>query len=358
MSLCSYCGKKNKKNAKFCNGCGDSLQLKIAHGEPLPLSTILQNRYKIIQLIKKGNSGFIYKAIDTKLDNIFAVKEFFRSRKIELNHSVEGFKREANILANLSHHSLPGVIDYFVTNGRYYLVIDFIDGYNLAEILAKDGKPGLPQKEVINWARQILEVLDYLHNRTPPVVYRDIKPHNIMLEHDGHIVLVDFGIARAIEPASKQVNTAIGTNGYAPGEQYFGMAEPRSDLYALGATLHHLLTGISPKRFKFERVRAFNPDISPELETIIIKSLRYSVEDRFSSAQEMKEKLESIILFNEPSSMEPLTHSEEKVTHRNIQSYRRITAKFISKSKFIKKIFTLFLILTGLIFIILILKRF
>ena len=357
MSLCAYCGKKNKDTAKFCNGCGNSLEMNISSREPLPVSTILQNRYEIIQVIKKGSKGFIYKATDSKLDNIFAVKEIFHSDKIELNHSVERFKREANILANLSHHSLPGVIDYFVSNGRYYLVLDFIEGYNLAEILERYGNPGLPQKEVINWAGQVLDVLDYLHNRNPPVVYRDIKPHNIMVEQEGHIVLVDFGIARSIESSGNQVNTAIGTNGYAPGEQYFGMAEPRSDLYALGATLHHLLTGISPKRFKFERVRAFNPDISSELETVIIKALRYNVKDRFSSAMEMKEHLERISLFNEPSSSTSLSYKREREIVRNskLERYRRITAKFIRKGRSIKKIIILFIIV--LIVIMLILKK-
>ncbi len=355
MSLCSYCGQKNKDNAKFCNGCGTSLEVKIFHIEPLPLPTIIQNRYKIIQLIKEGSGGFIYKAVDCKLDIIFAVKEFFPGR--ELNHSLERFRREANILANLNHHGLPGVIDYFVSNGRYYLVLDFIEGYNLAEILKRDGNPGLPQKEVINWARQVLDVLDYLHNRNPPVVYRDIKPHNIMVEPDGHIVLVDFGIARAIDPKNNQVNTAIGTNGYAPGEQYFGLAEPRSDLYALGATIHHLLTGISPKRFKFDRVRAFNPDLSPELETIIIKALKYNAKDRFSSAMEMKEQLEGITLFNEPSSLPPVTYSKERDIKIQSERCKRITAKFIPEGRGIKKILTFFIILTILIVIILILKK-
>ncbi|MEQ8224618.1 MAG: serine/threonine-protein kinase, partial [Candidatus Eremiobacterota bacterium] len=241
--------------------------------------------------------------------------------------------------------------------GRYYLILDFIDGYNLAEILERDGNPGLPQKEVINWARQVLDVLDYLHNRNPPVVYRDIKPHNIMVEPDGHIVLVDFGIARAIEPEKRQLNTAIGTNGYAPGEQYFGAAEPRSDLYALGATLHHLLTGISPKRFRFERIRAFNPDLSPELETIIIKALRYNVEERFSSAMEMKETLETISLFKDLPSLPLLRSNRERGTLRNsrTEKYRRITAKLISKGRTIKKILILFVIV--LIVIILILKK-
>ncbi len=357
MSLCAYCGKKNKDTAKFCNGCGNSLEINISSREPLSVSTILQDRYEIIQVIKKGSKGFIYKAADSKLDNIFAIKEIFHPDKIELNHSVERFKREANILSNLSHHSIPGVIDYFVSNGRYYLVLDFIEGYNLAEILERDGTPGLPQKEVINWAVQVLEVLDYLHNRNPPVVYRDIKPHNIMVEQDGHIVLVDFGIARSIESSGNQVNTAIGTDGYAPGEQYFGMAEPRSDLYSLGATLHHLLTGISPKRFKFERVRAFNPDISSELETVIIKALRYNVKDRFSSAVEMKEHLERISLFNEPSLSTSLSYKREREIVRNskLERYRRITAKFIRKGRNIKKIIILFIIV--LIVLILILKK-
>lgn len=358
MSLsCHLCGKKNMDTARFCNGCGNSLQEKIAYGEALPLFTILQGRYKIIQLVKKGNSGFIYKASDSKLDKICAVKEFFISSKIEITHSVERFKREASILGNLSHESLPGVIDYFVTNGRYYLVLDFIEGYNLAEILSRDGNPGLPQKEVISWAIQILEILDYLHNRTPPVVYRDIKPHNIMAGIDGHIVLVDFGIARSIEPSGNHINTAIGTDGYAPGEQYFGMAEPRSDLYALGATLHHLLTGISPNRFRFERLRSFNPDLSPELENIIIKALRYKPEERFSSAQEMKEAFEKLFSSNESQR----DFTGENMAHEEIlhdKTDRRITEKITAKGKIIKKVLTLVIILIICVFIIFLFKRF
>jgi len=320
----------------------------------LQKGTVLEGRYEIIKLIKAGGMGAVYRAYDRILGHICAVKELLPSCDDE--KATEWFRREAELLAGLNHPGMPKVTDYFIHHGRYYLVMNFIEGDDLHKILIKEGKPGLSEEKVIEIAIEILHILHYLHSQSPPVIYRDIKPQNIMIEPDGHIVLIDFGIARAIELSNKQLNTAIGTNGYAPGEQYFGMAEPRSDLYALGATIHHLLTGISPKRFKFERVRTFNPDISPELETIIIKALRYNVEDRFSSATDMKEHLEHIPLFKEPSAVKPC----DKVTGRNSRAerYRRITAKFISKGKKVEKILTFFIILTGLVLIILILKRF
>jgi serine/threonine protein kinase len=167
--------------------------------------------------------------------------------------------------------------------------MNFIDGEDLETKLQKEG--ALPEEKVIEWAKQILHILDYLHNLNPPVIYRDIKPSNIMLHKDGRVMLVDFGIARVVHTDSQSQKTAIGTGGYAPVEQCRGKAEARSDLYALGATIHHLLTGIEPLPFKFEPLRKIMPSVSVELEGVIMKSLKDNLSERYSNAKEMLQAL-------------------------------------------------------------------
>jgi serine/threonine-protein kinase len=150
--------------------------------------------------------------------------------------------------------------------------------------------PGTAEVNLIDWASQILDVLSYLHSQKPPVIYRDLNPGNIMLRHhDGKVLLVDFGIARTMASETDASHTVIGTQGYAPPEQYKGQIEPASDIYALGATLHHLSTGMPPLvPFAFEPVRNFSPDLSRNFETVIMKALSLDVKDRFSCAEEMK----------------------------------------------------------------------
>jgi outer membrane protein assembly factor BamB len=208
--------------------------------------------------------------------------------------AAQQFEREANVLASLSHVAIPSIFDYFVEGERVYLVMDFIEGSTLEVIIEKSPGP-IPQDTVIDWAIQICEVLSYLHSQ--PYIFRDLKPSNIMLDQHDRIMLIDFGIAKPFQ--GEQRGTMIGTEGYTPPEQYRGAAEPRGDLYALGATMHHLLTKRDPRLeppFSFHErpIRSLNSEVSEALETIVMKSLEYEIDKRFASADEFREALEAL----------------------------------------------------------------
>ena len=261
----------------------------------LPGGTTLQSRYEILSVQGVGGMGAVYRARDLRfsaVEKIVAVKEMSntapdaRLRRI----GIQNFEREANILASLSHPSIPKIFDYFSDGQRSYLVLEFIDGETLEDLLDANPQP-FTQEEVVEWALQICDVLAYLHSHKPPVIFRDIKPGNLMIRnHDGRIMVIDFGIAKVFEHGAR--GTMIGTEGYSPPEQYRGAAEPRGDLYALGATLHHLLTGRDPRleppfTFHERPIRQFNANISPELEAVVMRALAYDVQERFTSSTEM-----------------------------------------------------------------------
>ncbi len=207
---------------------------------------------------------------------------------------VRNFEREADLLATLSHPSIPRIYDYFTHEHSSYLVMEFIEGMDLEAIL-RESDEFLPEDQVVGWAIELCDVLSYLHAHKPqPVVFRDMKPSNVMVDDLGHIRLIDFGIARVFQPGEK--GTMIGTEGYSPPEQYRGEASPAGDLYALGATLHHLLTQRDPRSeppFSFaERpIRDINPEVSPELEEVIERALVYDPKDRYQNADDMKKAL-------------------------------------------------------------------
>ncbi|HPZ07131.1 MAG TPA: bifunctional serine/threonine-protein kinase/formylglycine-generating enzyme family protein [Candidatus Eremiobacteraeota bacterium] len=280
--------KQNNKTKIYKNNSENSKSI-----EPLPSGTVLENRYKIIKIIKVGEKRHIYKTMDIKLDNMCILKELICYPETkEDEDTIERFNRGIKIFARLEHSNLPKVYDYFSNNNRYYVVMVYIEGHTLEIELSREGKPGLPEEKVILWAIDILKVLDYLHSQNNPIVFRDIKPANIMLHKDGRAMLIDFGIARAIQMGNKIV-TSIGTPGYAPEEQYYGKVEIRSDIYALGASIHQLLTGIKPETFNFKPLKEVVPNISPEVESIIMKSLDNNISKRFSSAKEMLQALNS-----------------------------------------------------------------
>lgn len=245
-----------------------------------------------------GGMGAVYVAHDLRFESVArvcAVKEMIntapdpRVRQV----SIANFEREANILASLNHRAIPKVFDFFTESTRSYLVLEYVDGETLEDLLEQAGRP-LSEDQVVDWALQVCNVLTYLHTLTPPVVFRDIKPANIMLDPEGHVVLIDFGIAKVF--STEQRNTMIGTEGYSPPEQYRGTAEPRGDIYALGASMHHLLTGSDPRleppfTFHERPVRELSPNVSPVLETIVTKALAYEPEERYSTAKEMADAL-------------------------------------------------------------------
>ncbi|MGB8681930.1 MAG: protein kinase [Candidatus Binatus sp.] len=261
---------------------------------PLEAGTVLQGRYQIQRLLGGGGMGMVYLAHDQRLANRpCAIKEMVdhfidQAQRIEAN---EYFAREADTLAQLKHQAIPAITDRFELANRHYLVMEYVEGRNLEEELAVRGEP-LPEGLVIDIARQLCDVLVYLHGLVPPIIYRDMKPSNVMLNSNGRVVLVDFGIARLFKAARK--GTMIGTLGFAPPEQYQGMVDPRSDIYSLGATLHYVLTGRDPEKFppfSFPPVRDLRPAVSSNLAGAIDAALAYEMDGRPGRVQEFRDMM-------------------------------------------------------------------
>jgi len=284
-------------------------------GATLPKGTVLQGRYEIIRTVNIGGMGIVYQARDkrfTKVARLCAVKEMVNSAPDphlrELG--IKNFEREANILATLNHPAIPKIFDYFSEGSRSYLVLEFIEGQDLESLLQRTAT-FLSEEEVISWAIQVCDVLSYIHSHKPnPIIFRDMKPSNIMLNNQDRIVLIDFGIAKVFQTGQK--GTMIGTEGYSPPEQYKGVADPRGDVYALGATMHHLLTKRDPRLeppFTFHEypLRSLNPEVSERLEAVVMKALQYEIEDRYLSAEEMKLALQAILIVRGDSSFTPGT---------------------------------------------------
>lgn len=268
--------------------------------KPLSENTLLNNRYTIVRKIGGGGMGAVYLARDNNLGGIErAVKEMLQSSIDDSQHekAIEDFRRESMILSGLEHSSIPTIYDYFYdeTLGRFYLVMKYITGGDLAGRLRSAGGGRIDEMTVTQWAIQIADVLAYLHGLPDTIVYRDLKPSNIMIDgNSGRVVLVDFGIARSINQQEKGV-TAVGTMGYAPPELFSGQVEPRSDIYSLGSTMFHLLTGADPQNnplliFDFQknpRPRQINPNLSDQMERILMRAVEYSADHRFSSSVEL-----------------------------------------------------------------------
>jgi len=281
----------------------DSKKSKHAASQQLEPGTLLLDRYSIVHRVGGGGMGSVYQARDKRLaDRLCAVKEMIEmfADQSQRAKAVEDFKREAEVLAQLDHPSIPTVFDYFIETGRYYLVMRWIGGGDLAEQMRVRG--GLvDEATVCKWAVWICDVLHYIHTQKPPIIYRDLKPANLMLDDKTErVMLVDFGIARIVRPTEKGV-TAIGTMGYAPPELFAGKVEPRSDIYSLGATMFHMLTGSDPQDnplliFDFSknpRPCQINPNITPEMEQILMKMVAHKPEDRQASALELMRALEA-----------------------------------------------------------------
>ncbi|MCO6510701.1 MAG: protein kinase [Aridibacter famidurans] len=285
-------------------GGGDTDGSKAPKLKPLSEGTVLNSRYEIVRKIGGGGMGAVYLASDKNLGGVLrAVKEMVQSyiEEDQQEKAVQDFKRESMLLTSLEHPSIPTIYDYFFDDDahRFYLVMKYISGGDLAARLRSAPEGKLEELEVVEWAIQIADVLDYLHNRQPPIVYRDLKPANIMLDgNSGKVMLIDFGIARWINKEEKGV-TAVGTMGYAPPELFSGNVVPSSDIYSLGSTVFHLLTGADPQNnplliFDFEKnpkPRQINPRLSDQMESILMRAVEYNAEKRFSTAGEMRSAL-------------------------------------------------------------------
>jgi serine/threonine-protein kinase len=289
MGVCYDCKANNSPSIHYCSCCSSPL--------------LLQDRYRIIEIIGGGGRGKVYRAEQVSLRRKVAIKEIVENILNDPQEKAEAirlFNNEAQILGSLDHRNLPKVHDFFSENDRLYLVMDYIDGQTLEQLI-ESSSSFLPEAKVIEWAIEVCDVLEYLHTQNPPIIFRDIKPGNIMLTKTGQIKLIDFGIARLFNPAKGNDTVIMGTMGYAPPEQYSkkGSTEPRSDIYALGATLYHLISRHDPTTdipffFPNKDVRSFNPNISIPFADVIHRATQTDRSNRFGSAVEMRAALEAI----------------------------------------------------------------
>lgn len=251
-------------------------------------------RYRFCQPLGQGGMGVIYLAEDKSQDNLQCVVKQLISKPSNPDEQFEAerlFKREVDILRQLDHSGIVRFSDFHVTDdGKYFLVMDYVPGKNLDSIVQNYGPFG--SEATVEIGIQCCEVLEYLHERDYPIIYRDLKPSNLMLTPEGQIVFIDFGIARMFMP--KQAATRVVTAGYSPPEQYFGRPETRSDLYALGATLGHLCTGVRPKPLTVSAPGITHPDVIPELDDLIRRLTAHNPEDRPFSAREIRYELYKI----------------------------------------------------------------
>jgi serine/threonine-protein kinase len=310
---CPQCGWVNPSGSRFCNDCGATLAPTRPQPQPpsaplfpptatgtgtLPLQSVLSGRYVILRRVGKGGMGAVYQAADTRiLGKTWAIKEMSDAaitNPLEKQQALAAFRQEALMLARLDHPNLPKVTDHFTEEGKQYLVMDFVEGETLAERLEREGGGPLPADEVLDWARQLCDVLEYLHSQSPPVVFRDLKPGNVMVTPEGTVKLIDFGIARLFKPGKATDTAFFGTAGYAPKEQYGkGQTDARSDVYALGATVHHLLTGKDPTDhpFDFEDIRQLDWGGPAHVADAVMKALSEDADERWQSVAEMKATL-------------------------------------------------------------------
>jgi len=263
--------------------------------------TVLLARYKILGVVGGGGQGAVYQARDLSFPD---VKRLVAIKEMHVNatdpnlraSTLKNFQREANILATMTHPAIARILEFFDQNERAYLIMEYINGSDLEQLLVKTKK--LPMDKILEWSIDLCDVLHYLHNHEPdPIIFRDMKPSNIMIDSFGKLRLIDFGIAKAFEVGAKQ--TMIGTEGYSAPEQYKGNANPLSDIYSLGATLHHIITRRDPRleppfSFPERPITELNPETPTEFARIIEKALAFEPSSRFASCAEMKSALEAL----------------------------------------------------------------
>lgn len=258
------------------------------------LGTVLDGKYEILKKVGQGGMSIVYLAMDNRLNKQWAVKEIKNDGSKSTATLLKSLEREANILKDVDHPVLPRIVDIINENGTIYVVMDFVEGKPLSDVLKAEGAQD--QNKVIEWGRALASALDYLHSMNPPIIYRDMKPSNVMLKPDGSVKLIDFGTAKEYIVENNADTTALGTRGYAAPEQFGDSqgrgiynTDARTDIYNLGATLYHLVTGKNPCEppYEIKPIRQWNPTLSSGFEQIIIKCCQLSPEDRYQSCSEL-----------------------------------------------------------------------
>ena len=260
----------------------------------LKIGSLVDGKYRVLSEIGHGGMSVVYMAINEKANKTWAIKEVRKDGVKDFEVVRQGLIVETEMLKRLNHPNLPSIVDVIENEDTFLIVMDYIEGNPLSKALEEYGAQ--PQEFVIEWAKQLCDVLDYLHTRTPAIIYRDMKPANVMLKPDGNITLIDFGTAREFKEKNLADTTCLGTVGYAAPEQFGGMGQTdaRTDIYCLGATLYHLVTGCNPCEPPYEilPIRSINPQLSSGLERIIIKCTQRNPDDRYQSCAELMYALE------------------------------------------------------------------
>ena len=260
----------------------------------LEVGSLVDGKYRILQKIGQGGMSVVYLARNERANKQWAIKEVRKDGVHDYEVVKQGLVAEIDMLKRLSHPHLPSIIDVIDSPDSFIIVMDYIEGNPLDKAIEATGAQS--QENVIDWAKQLCDTLGYLHSRTPPIIYRDMKPANVMIKPDGQVVLIDFGTAREYKNTSVADTTCLGTRGYAAPEQFGGMGQTdaRTDIYCLGATIYHLVTGHNPCTYPYEMkpIRAWNPQLSTGLEYIILKCTQSNPDDRYQSCAELYYDLE------------------------------------------------------------------
>jgi serine/threonine protein kinase/uncharacterized membrane protein len=305
--FCDTCGAANQPGQRFCFACGKALTAaNVSQQAPstpptglLAPSTLLKQRYHILRAIGAGGMGAVYSAEDTELgDRLVAIKEMSQQKLSAqgITDAADNFKREAHLLARLQNPNLPSIHDYFTEGGRWYLVMEFIPGETLQKYLAQHGGK-LSVAEAVQIGLVLCSVLDYLHSQQPPIIFRDLKPANIMRTPDGEIYLIDFGIARHFKPGQAKDTSAFGSAGYAAPEQYGrSQTTPRSDIYSLGGVLYQMLSGRSPSLtpFNLPALQTLNANLPAALVDLVTDMTSLDEKQRPTSMRIVKQELMQI----------------------------------------------------------------
>lgn len=255
----------------------------------LEIGSVIDGKYKILNVVGKGGMSVVYLAMNERANKQWAIKEVRKDGMQSFEVVKQNLVAETDLLKKLNHPHLPSIIDVIDCDDTFLIVMDYIEGNPLSKALETSGAQN--QDDVIEWAKQLCDVLGYLHSRKPPIIYRDMKPSNVMLRPDGNVMLIDFGTAREFKSTSVADTTCLGTQGYAAPEQFggHGQTDARTDIYCLGATMYHLVTGHNPATPPYEMypIRQWNPMLSSGLEEIILKCTQRNPEDRYQSCAEL-----------------------------------------------------------------------
>ena len=340
--FCPHCGAVNPSRNIACAVC--TYAFTPASPASIKSHTLLKQRYQIMDKLGQGGFAAVYKAQDLQFLRAFrAIKEMHDAHlnPQEKQEAVTAFQQEAQILARLIHPNLPRIYDYFEERQRWYLIMDYLDGETLDKVLARTPKGKLSVEKVISYALQLCKVLNYLHTQVPPIIFRDLKPSNILITHDDHLYLIDFGIARIFKPGKAQDTMALGSPGYAAPEQY-GKEQTTTlaDIYSFGATLHHLLSGLDPRNqpFIFPPLQLEPPHpLTQALADLVARMVAIKKDERPANVLEIQQALFAIALQQAIGIERGQAHAQEEqaqtVVSPSLQIDNTPPAKLLGKTR-------------------------